>query len=137
MIETRRLRNTDNIYENDFYKSCFQHDMAYGKFEDLAKRTQSDKFVRNKAFEIGNNPRYDGYQRGLVSMVYKLFHKKSAGAAITYVLNQQLENELHKPIIRKLEKRKVYSPFKDNIWGVGLADMESISKYNKGIRYLL
>ena len=51
--------------------------------------------------------------------------------------NQQLANELHKPIIRKFKKRKVYSSFKDNIWGVDLADMQLISKYNKGIRYLL
>ena len=51
--------------------------------------------------------------------------------------NQQLANELHKPIIRKFKKRKVYSSFKDNIWGVDLADMRLISKYNKGIRYLL
>ena len=51
--------------------------------------------------------------------------------------NQQLANELHKPIIRKFKKRKVYSSFKGNIWGVDLADMQLISKYNKGIRYLL
>ena len=51
--------------------------------------------------------------------------------------NQQLANELHKPIIRKFKKGKVYSSFKDNIWGVDLADMQLISKYNKGIRYLL
>ena len=51
--------------------------------------------------------------------------------------NEQLANELHKPIIRKFKERKVYSSFKDNIWGVDLADMRLISKYNKGIRYLL
>ena len=49
--------------------------------------------------------------------------------------NQQLANELHKPIIRKFKKRKVYSSFKDNIWSADLADMHLISKYNKGIRY--
>ena len=51
--------------------------------------------------------------------------------------NYQLANELHKPIIRKFKKRKVYSSFRDNIWGVDLADMQSLSKYNKGIKYLL
>ena len=56
---------------------------------------------------------------------------------MTLKKNQQLPNELHKPIIRKFKKRKVYSSFKDNIWGVDLADMQLISKYNKGIRYLL
>ena len=72
-------------------------------------------------------------------MVYKFFNKKSKGSGIKNEIkkDQQLANELHKPIIRKFKKRKVYSSFKDNIWGVDLADMQLISKYNKGIRYLL
>ena len=70
-------------------------------------------------------------------MVYKLFDKKSSGNGIVNKPNYQLANELHKPIIRKLKKRKVYSSFKDNIWDVDLADMQSLSKYNKGIKYLL
>ena len=72
-------------------------------------------------------------------MVYKFFDKKSKGAGIKNEIkeNQQLANELHKPVIRKFKKRKVYSFFKDNIWGVNLADIQLISKYNKGIRYLL
>ena len=68
-------------------------------------------------------------------MVYKFFDKKSKGTRIKQ--NQQLANELHKPIIRKFKKRKVYSSFKNNIWSVDLADMQLISKCNKGIRYLL
>ena len=84
------------------------------------------------------NPKYDGYQRGLASMVYKFFDKTSAkGSGISNRENSELANELHQPIIRKFKKRKVYSSFKDNIWGVDLADMQLISKYNKGIRYLL
>ena len=72
------------------------------------------------------------------SMVYKFFDKKSKGSGIvTNEPNYQLANELHKPIIRKFKKRKVYSSFRDNIWGVDLADMQSLSKYNKGIKYLL
>ena len=76
-------------------------------------------------------------------MVYKFFDKKSAsldkykGSGIINEPNYQLANELYKPIIRKLKKRKVYSYFKDDIWGVDLADMQSLSKYNKGIKYLL
>ena len=73
-------------------------------------------------------------------MVYKTFDKKSKGSGIKNEIkeNQQLANELHKPIIRKIKKRKkVYSYFKDNIWGCDLADMELISKYNEGIKYLL
>ena len=69
-------------------------------------------------------------------MVYKFFDKKSKGSGINEP-NYQLANELHKPIIRKFKKRKVYSSFRDNIWGVELADMHSLSKYNKGIKYLL
>ena len=54
-------------------KACFQHDMAYGKTKDLAKRTQSDKVLKNKVFKIASDPKHDGYQRGLASMVYKFF----------------------------------------------------------------
>ena len=129
--------NTDLTYKNELDKACFQHDMAYGKAKDLVRRTQSDKVLRDKAFKIAINPKYDGYQRGLASMVYKFFNKKSKGSGITNESNYQLANELHKPIIRKFKKRKVYSSFKDNIWGADLADMQSLSKYNKGIKYLL
>ena len=129
--------NTDFIYKNELDKACFQHDMAYGKSKDLVKRTQSDKVLRDKAFKIASNPKNDGYQRGLASMVYKFFDKKSKGSGITNELNYQLANELHKPIIRKFIKRKVYSSFKDNICGVDLADMQSLSKFNKGFKYLL
>ena len=120
--------NTDFIYKNELNKACFQHDMAYAKSKDLAKRTQSDKVLRDKAFKIASDPKYDGYQRGLASMVYKFFDKKSSGSGITSEPNYQLADEIHKPIIRKFKKRKVYSSFRDNIWGVDLADMESLSK---------
>ena len=70
-------------------------------------------------------------------MVYKFFDKKSKGSGIINESNYQLANELHKPIIKKFKKRKVYSSFKDNIWRVGLIDMQSLSKYYKGIKYLL
>ena len=64
------------IYKNDLDKACFQHDMAYNKFKDLEKRTQSDIVLKNKALTIASNPKYNGYERGLASMVYKLFDKK-------------------------------------------------------------
>ena len=70
-------------------------------------------------------------------MVYMFFDKKSSESGTVNELNYQLANELHKPIIKKFKKRKVYSSFRDNIWGVDLADMQSLSKYNKGIKYLL
>ena len=95
--------NTDFIYKNELDKACFQHDMAYGKPKDLGKRTQSDKVLREKAFKIVSDPKYDGYQRGLASMVYKFFEKKSNGSGVNEP-NYQLANELHKPIIRKFKK---------------------------------
>ena len=134
--------NTYFIYKNELDKACFQHDMDYGKTKYLAKGTQSDKVLRGKAFKIASDPKYDGYQRGLASTVYKLFDKKSAllnkssGSGIVNEPNDQLANKLHEPIVKKLKKRKVYSFFRDNIWGVDLADVQSLSKYNKGIKYL-
>ena len=104
--------NTNFIYRNELDKACFQHGMAYGKTKDLIKRTQSDKVLKDKAFKIANNSKYDGYQRGLASMVYKFFDKKSAlldkskGSGIINEPNCQLANELHKPIIRKFKKEK-------------------------------
>ena len=129
--------NTKFIYKNELDRACFQHDMAYGDFEDLEKRTQSDKVLRDRAFKISNDTKYVGYQRRLASMVFKFFDKKSSGRGIANEPNYQLAEELHKPIIKKFKKRKVYSSFRDNIWGVDLADMQSLSKYNKGIKYLL
>ena len=73
--------NTNFIYRNDLGKTCFQHNMAYGKSKDLAKRTQSDKILRDKALKIASDPKYDGYQGGLASMVYKFFDKMSSGSA--------------------------------------------------------
>ena len=71
-------------------------------------------------------------------MVYNFFDKKTAGSGIkSMIQNEQLAEELHKPIFRKFKKRKVYSTFKDNIWGADLADMQLISKLNKGFRFSL
>ena len=129
--------NTDFIYKNELEKICFQHDLVDRKWKDLPKRTQSDKVLRDKEFRIASGPKDDGYQRGWASMVYKLFDKESVGSAIVNELNYQLANELHKSVVRKFKKRKVCSSFRDNIWGVDLADMESLNKYNKGNKYLL
>ena len=60
---------TNFIYKNELDKACFQQDMAYRKSKDLVKRTQSDKVLRDKAFKIASDPKCDGYQRGLASMV--------------------------------------------------------------------
>ena len=127
-----------HIYKNELDKACFQHDMAYNKYKYLRGRTQSDIYLKNKAYEIAVNPRVDGFQRALGSMVWKFFNGRSKkllkGSGIN---NKELANELHKPIIKKLKRRKVYSSFKGNIWVVDLVDMTLISKFNKGIKYLL
>ena len=135
--------DTHYIYRNELDKACFQHDAAYADNKDLLNRTRADRILKNKAYVIASNPQYDGYQRGLASMVYKFFDskatsldKKAMGSGINNE-SSKLAGELHKPIIRKFNKRKVYSCFEDNIWGVDLADMQLLSKFNKGIKYLL
>ena len=97
--------NTDFIYKNELDKACFQHDMAYSKSKDLAKRTQSDKFLRDKAFKIA-------------SEVYRFFDKNASRSGIANETNYQLANELQKPILKKYKKRKVYLSFIETIFGV-------------------
>ena len=100
--------DTSYIYKNELDKVCFQHDIAYRDFKDLARRTPSDKVLKDKAFNIAKNPKYDGYERGLASMVYKFFDKKSKGGGVAnnkIKQNLQLAKELHKPIIRNLKKK--------------------------------
>ena len=75
------------IYKNELDKTCFQHDMAYGDFKDLERKTGSNKVLRDKAFNIAKNPQYDGHQRQLSSMVYKFFDKKSTGSGINTPLD--------------------------------------------------
>ena len=117
--------------------------MVYGDFKYLGRRTGSDKVLRDNAFNIAKNPKYDGYQRGLAFMVYKFFDKKSAsGSGVAALANKstanneikqniQLSKELDKTIIRNFKKRTVYSIFKDNVWVADLAYMQLMSKLNK------
>ena len=134
----KETEDTKYIYRNEFDKACFQHDMDYGDFKHLAKGTASDKLLRDKAFNIAKNPKYDCYQRGLAFMGYKFFDKITSDSGVESMpQNEQLAKELHKPIIRKFKKRKVYSSFKDNILGSDLADMQSISRFNKRFRFSL
>ena len=135
--EFKSTGDTRYIYRNELDKACFQHDSAYADHKDLINRTEADKVLRDKAYDIASNPKYDGYQRGLASMVYKFFDKKSTGSGAAKPSSSILADERHKPIIRKFNKRKVYSQFKDNIWGVDLADMQSLSRKNKDIKYIL
>ena len=90
--------------------------------------------MKDRAYGIARNRKYDGYQRALASMVYKDFDKKT-GLGIS--VNQQLAEELHKPVIKKIKRRKVYARFKDNIWSADLAEMGSLYSKSKNVEYLL
>ena len=127
----KQTGDTRYIYRNDLDKACFQHDSAYADNKDLINRTKAEKVLKDKAYNIASNPEYDGYQKGLASMVYKFFDskfalpdKKSMGSGTAEPSSLErivkdssliLADELHKPVIKKFNKRKVYSQFKDNI----------------------
>ena len=132
MQKFKQTGDSRYIYKNELDKVCFQHDMAYGDFKNLTKITAADK-----AFNIAKDPKYDGYQSGLASMVYRFFDRKPKGSGIKNEIkqNEQLAEELHKPIIRKFKKRKVYSALKNYIWAADLAVMQLISRFNKGFRF--
>ena len=112
----KKLKQTGDmryIYRNELDKACFPHDSAYADHKDLINRTKSDKVLRDKAYDIARNPEYHGYQRGLVSMVYKFFDKKSMRSGIKKDITKPssliLADEIHKPVVKKFNKRKVYS----------------------------
>ena len=116
--------DTNYIYKNELDEACFAHDAANSDSKNLTKRTIANKILRDKAFNIAKDKKYDGYQRGLASMVYQFFDKKSAGSGANHVAaepsakhvniklapqNKQLAEELYKPIIKKFGKRKVHA----------------------------
>ena len=78
----KQTGNTLYIFKNELDKACFKHDSAYADYKDLINRTQADKVLKDKAYEIASNSKYDGYQRGLASMVYKFFDKKTSGSEV-------------------------------------------------------
>ena len=106
------------------------HDAAYSDSKGLAKRTVSDKVLKDRAYEIAINPKYNGYQRGLA---YKFFEKKTGSGAS---VNEELAEELHKPVIKIFKRGTVHMRIRDNIWAVDLAEMESLSSKNQFVRYL-
>ena len=99
--------DTNYIYKNELDKTCFAHVAAYSDSKDLTKRTVADKILRNRAFNIAKDQKYDGYLRGLASVVYRFFDKKSKESGAKHIntklapQNQQLAEQLHKPIIKK------------------------------------
>ena len=105
----KKFKQTDDtryIYRNELDKACFQHDSAYTDHKDLINRTEADILK----YDIASNPEHDGYQRGLANMVYKFFDKKSMGSGVKKLKDSSLilADELHKPVIKKFNKRKVY-----------------------------
>ena len=134
------------IYQNELEKSWFQHGVAYGDFKDVTRRTAPDNLFCNNAFDIAKNPEHDGYQRGLSSMVYNFFDKETSATcankfAVSRIKNKnyQLAEELYKQLLKKLRERKVVLPFRDNIFGATLDDMQLIANLLKelGFYYLL
>ena len=120
------------IYQKELDEACFQHDMASEDFKNVSRRTFANKVFHYKAFNIAKDAKYDGYQRELTSMVYKFFDKKTSDSGIKKIPNKELAEDLHKPIIRKFNKRKVQSSFIDHISSGDLAYMQLISQFNKG-----
>ena len=116
MEKNKETGHWRDIYQNERDIACSEHDMTYGYFKDLTRRTTSDNMLCDKALNIARNPKYAEYQRGLVSMVSKIFDKistwftdKSAfgsGIKNEIISNKELPEELQKPIIRNFNKRK-------------------------------
>ena len=100
---------------------CFQHDSAYAKYKDRLNRKQSDIVLKNKALKIETDPRVNGCQRGLASMVYKFFNERTKGSGIinkgNLLVNSQLAEERHKPILKTLKEGK-YTLISKIIFGV-------------------
>ena len=115
--EFKRTGDTRLLYRNELDKACFNHDSVYADHKDLINRTKADKVLRDKAYDIASNLEYDGYQRGLASMVYKFFDKKSMMCGVKKLKDTAkpssliLADELDKPVIKKFNKRTVYSQY--------------------------
>ena len=121
----KEIGDSQYIHQKELNKACFQHDMAYADFKDLTRRTASKKILCVKSFHVAKNPKYDGYQRGIPSMVHKICDKKTSGKRVKNknISNKESAKELQKAIITKLETLKVQSPVADNIWGADLAEI--------------
>ena len=101
--KSRGTGNLKHLYENDLDNTCFVHDAANSDSKDLAKRTISDKILKERVYKIARNHDYDGFERALTSMVYRIFDKKKGSGRS---INEQLAEELHKTVIKKFKKNK-------------------------------
>ena len=130
----REAGNLKHLYRNELDKACYAHDAAYPNSKDLVKRTLSDKILKDTLYDISRNRKYDGHQRALASVVYKFFDTKT-GSGVS--VNEELAEELHKPVTKKFKRRKASARYKDNIWAAYITEMESLSSENKNFKYLL
>ena len=109
----KQTGDTRYIYRNEFDKACFQHDSAYANHKDLINRSEADNVLRDKAYDIASNPEYDGYQRGLVSMVYKFFDKKSIESEIKKDMTKSsssiLANDFINLLLKKLIRKSIFA----------------------------
>ena len=118
-LKKKKKKDSLHIYQDELDKARFQHDMVSGDFKDLTRRTAPDKILRDKAFTIAKNPKYEEYQRWLASLIYKFFDKKNSGSVIKddNISNKELAEELHKICIKKFKTRK-YTHLLQTIFGV-------------------
>lgn len=110
--------------------------MSYGDFKDLLTRTASDKVLLDKVFTtvaIASNPKYDGYQNGILSIVYNFFDTKAQQTGTGISENQDFAIALHKSITKKYQRRKIYSSYQDNNWGADVGDLQLTCKYNNKV----
>ena len=105
----KQTGNLKHLYRNELDNAYFAHNIAYSDSNDLAKRTISDKVLKDRPYKIAKNHKYDGYQRYLTSIIYNFFDKKTESGAN---VNKKLAEKLHKPVIKKLKRRKVYTRFR-------------------------
>ena len=107
----KEMGHSGYFHQKELDKAFFKNGMAYGHSKDLTRRTASNKILRDKAFDIIKNPKYDENQHGLASMVYIFLDKKSSccGTKNENISNEELAEELEKPIIKQFGKRKVNS----------------------------
>ena len=115
-----KFREADNLYRNELNKASFDQDTAYSDSKDLAQRIISDKILKERAYESARTRGYDGYQRALASTVDNFWEKKTGSGAIVTSkvrasVNEQLAEELYKPVIKQFKRRKVYVRIKDNV----------------------
>ena len=97
------IGNLKHLYRNELDKACFAHDAAYSDSKDLPKKTISEKILKNRAYEIARNRKYDGHHKALANMVYKFFNKKTRSGVR---VNEQLAEELHKSVYKKFKSKK-------------------------------